>query len=323
MAGEGVRADPEKLDAMQRWPLPKDLKGLRGFLGLTGYYRRFIQSYGIIAQPLTQMLKKGAFQWTDKARAAFESLKHALMTAPVLTLLDLNKTFTVETDACDVGVGAMLGQDGHPIAYMSKALTKMARKTFGYDFKIEYKKGPENTAADSLSRLTEQLMTLSVVETDIWERGNVLYRKNRAVIPPNSGLRQELLHHFHDTLAAGHEEEKHEAIKPPGHLNPFPIPSKPWNDITMDFIDAMPRSEGKEAILVVVDRLTKYSHFAPLPRSYQGPMVASVYQEYVGKLHGMPQSVVCDRDSIFLSAFWQEYMKKMGTTLNFSTAHHP
>ncbi|XP_059281040.1 uncharacterized mitochondrial protein AtMg00860-like [Lycium ferocissimum] len=97
---EGVVAmDQHKLDVVSQWPEPKTLKGLRGFLGLTGYYRRFIQGYGVIARPLHDLLKKGSFHWNQEATIAFEKLKKALTSAPVLTLPDFSKEFTVETDA--------------------------------------------------------------------------------------------------------------------------------------------------------------------------------------------------------------------------------
>ncbi|XP_031483793.1 magnesium transporter MRS2-B-like [Nymphaea colorata] len=91
----------------------------------------------------------------------------------------------------------------------------------------------------------------------------------------------------------------------------------------MDFIETLPRAEGKEVVMVVVDRLTKYSHFASLPRHYNGPIVAKVHQDYVGKLHGIPHTIVCDRDSIFLSNFWKELMRLAGTKIHYSTTHHP
>ncbi|KAF3772046.1 Retrovirus-related Pol polyprotein from transposon 297 [Nymphaea thermarum] len=130
---DGVRAEPEKLVAIEQWPLPKNLKEMRGFLGLTGYYRCFISGYGSIASPLTHMLKNGPFQWTDKSREAFTQLKAALMSAPVLALPDFEKEFTVETNASDVGVGAVLSEEGHPIAFMSKALTKRAKPLSTYE----------------------------------------------------------------------------------------------------------------------------------------------------------------------------------------------
>jgi len=103
--------------------LPKNLRELRGFLGLTGYYRKFIKHYGMICRPLTNLLKKGTpFIWTCSTEEAFQLLKQALMEAHVLAILDFSKTFVLETDACDYGLGAVLMQEGHPVAYLSKPL---------------------------------------------------------------------------------------------------------------------------------------------------------------------------------------------------------
>ena len=99
------------------------MKQLRSVLGMTGYYRKHIQGYGIICIPLTNLLKKGTlFIWTSKTETTFQTLKKALVTAPVLALPDFSKVFVIETDACDVGIGTVLMQDSHPLAYVSRAL---------------------------------------------------------------------------------------------------------------------------------------------------------------------------------------------------------
>lgn len=119
---EGVSADPSKISAMLNWPQPKSIKALRGFLGLTGYYRRFVRHYGIVSKPLTQLLQKGNFFWNKEAETTFNELKTIMTSTPVLALPNFSKPIIIETDACKNGVGAVMMQEGRPIAYLSKAL---------------------------------------------------------------------------------------------------------------------------------------------------------------------------------------------------------
>jgi hypothetical protein len=107
---------------------------LRGFLGISGYYRKFVRQYGIISQPLTQLLRKGVpFVWSSATQQAFEVLKQALVTAPVLALPNFTKRFEIETDASDTGVGAVLLQEGHPLAYVSRGLGPKSRGLSTYE----------------------------------------------------------------------------------------------------------------------------------------------------------------------------------------------
>lgn len=104
----GVEPVPAKITAVQNWPVPQSTRALRGFLGLSGFYRRFIKGYASLAAPLTTLLAKDSFHWNADADQEFCNLKQALCNSPVLSLPDFSIPFCVETDVSDVGMGAVL-----------------------------------------------------------------------------------------------------------------------------------------------------------------------------------------------------------------------
>ncbi|KAJ3688355.1 hypothetical protein LUZ61_017519 [Rhynchospora tenuis] len=453
ISSQGVATDPKKIQSMVDWPVPKTIKELRGFLGLTGYYRKFVQRYGLISKPLTDLTKKNAFGWNSQAQLAFEKLKTAMTTAPVLALPDFTQQFTIETDASALGMGAVLMQNKRPIAYFSKSLGlknqslstyekellallsavkkwrhyllgapfvirtdqislkhlleqrvsttlqhKGLCKLLGLDYVIEYKKGKDNTVADALSRVESQNWQLQSVPSDIWAvseiiphwiqelvssyiddpwitslkgklteptthqppqltlHQGVLRYKGRICVGGQGTWREKIIQALHDSSVGGHsginvtyqrvkklfywpalkqsihdyvsschqcQLTKGEKVLYPGLLQPLPIPAEAWQSVGLDFITGLPKSKGKDVILVVIDRLTKYGHFIPLTHPFTAATIAQIFLDNIYKLHGLPQNLVSDRDPIFTSTFWKELMGKIGIQLNLSTAYHP
>ena len=133
VSAQGVAMDIDKVRAVQEWPPPRSTRALRGFLGLAGYYRKFIKNFGAMAAPLTRLLQKNAFAWSEEATAAFDALKRALTSAPVLQLPDFAKPFVVECDASGSGFGAVLHQGDGAIAFFSHAIAPRHQALAAYE----------------------------------------------------------------------------------------------------------------------------------------------------------------------------------------------
>ena len=133
---QGVAMQYSKIQAILSWSTPHNVKGVRGFLGLTGYYPKFIQGYGCIAKPLTTLTKKDNFQWNQETQRAFEQLKQPLVIAPVLHLSYFTQLFTVECDASGSGIAAVLMQNLHPIAYFNEVLSDRNLAKSAYEREI-------------------------------------------------------------------------------------------------------------------------------------------------------------------------------------------
>ena len=133
---QGVAMQSSKIQSILSWPTPHIVKGVHSFLGLTGYYHKFIRDYGSIAKPLTTLTKKDNFKWVQDTQIAFDPLKRAMVTTLVLKLPDFSQPFEIECDAFGRGIGAVLMQHKHPIAYFSKALSEKNLSKSAYEREI-------------------------------------------------------------------------------------------------------------------------------------------------------------------------------------------
>ncbi|KAK8590647.1 hypothetical protein V6N13_057538 [Hibiscus sabdariffa] len=190
-----------------------------------------------------------------------------------------------------------------------------------------------------------------------WLEGGLLYtRGNRLYIPQFGNLRKHLMKESHDSKWAGHpgihrttalladqyywphmgrdveayvktclvcQQDKVEAGKPMGLLQPLPIPERPWESISMDFIIGLPKVDDFLSIMVVVDRFSKYATFIPASKVCPAEEAARLFLKHVVKYWGVPKTIVSDRDTRFTGRFWTELFKLLGSDLNFSTSFHP
>ncbi|GKE19008.1 putative mitochondrial protein, partial [Tanacetum coccineum] len=223
ITGARESVDPSKIKEMQEWHVPMNIKKLKGFLGLTGYYRRFVKDYATISWPFTALLKKNSIEWSNSAQMAFDGLKTAMANASVLALPNFQEEFIVETDVSN--------------EVLSTYVLKWLPKLLGYDYEIIYKKGSENVVVDALSMSplpSLQAMVITDISNDLsqsikasWEldpsiqqiinnvkNGPVagskfkwqdeLRRNDKLLIGADVDLRKELLQFYHDEPFGGH-----------------------------------------------------------------------------------------------------------------------
>ncbi|KAA0057668.1 pol protein [Cucumis melo var. makuwa] len=436
----GVSVDPAKIEADTGWTRPSTVSEVRSFLGLAGYYRRFVENFSRIATPLTQLTRKGApFVWSKACEDSFQNLKQKLVTAPILTVPDGSGSFVIYSDASKKGLGCVLMQQGKVVAYASRQLKsheqnypthdlELAAVVFAlkiwrhylygekiqiftdhkslkyfftqkelnmrqrrwlelvkdYDCEILYHLGKANVVADALSRkvshsaalitrqtplhrdleraeiavsvgaVTMQLAQLTVqptlrqriidaqssdpylvekrglaeagqtAEFSLSSDGGLLFER-RLCVPSDSAVKTELLSEAHSSPFSMH----------PSSTKMYQDLKRVywWRNMKKEVAEFVSRClvcqqvkapRQKPAVIwVVVDRLTKSAHFVPGKSTYTASKWARLYMSEIVRLHGVPVSIVSDRDARFTSKFWKGLQTAMGTRLDFSTAFHP
>ncbi|GJP79406.1 hypothetical protein CLOP_g9640, partial [Closterium sp. NIES-67] len=288
---------------------------------------------------------------------AVEELKQALMSAPVLILPDPERAYVIEADASDQAVGAVLMQDQgnglQPIAYLSK---KLRREELNYPihnkeasaiviaFKawrcyLEGRRTTVYTDQCSLKYLKTQpnLSSRQVRWIDFLETHfhyDFMYKpghKNKAdALSRPAHVAAIQWHHLADdvqkfvTSCDTCQRMKSSKQKKAGLLQPLPVPEQPWLVVSVDFITGLPpTTSGHDAILVVIDKFSKMGHFIPTHTIARIEETAQLFVRYIISQHGIPTTLISDRDPKFTSKFWKELMSLLGTKLAMSSAYHP
>ncbi|KAJ9561986.1 hypothetical protein OSB04_007146 [Centaurea solstitialis] len=336
----GIKVDPAKIEAVMNWEVPKAPTEIQSFLGLAGYYRRFIKDFSKIAVPLTRLTKKSEpYVWGSEQQIAFETLRRKLCEALVPTLPKGVEDMTVYCDASRLGLGCVLMQRGRVIAYTSTQLKPHEANYPTHDLELAavvFLELEANVVADALSRKTEHTpirishlkmaVTTSFVDVVLQAQEEASLEENQNgerirgqcstadltrgspqfSIHPGatkmyrdlrtgywwSGMKRDVARYVESCLTCLKVKAEHQ--KPHGKMQPLEIPEWKWENITMDLITKLPKTPRKfDAIWEVVSR------------------------------HGVPVSIISNRDVRFTSRFWERFHSELGTRLHFSTAYHP
>ncbi|POM64542.1 Reverse transcriptase [Phytophthora palmivora] len=338
----GVRSDPGKVKVIAACPTTRSQKGLRTWLGLAYYLHKYSTEYAELARPLLNLLKKDA-DWVGEQQHqdAFDSIKAGLQHAPVLVLPDENKSFSVVCDTSDYEIDcALLQKDDEGlervISFQSRQLNaaerndpvhdkqllamkytlvkyrphlsqRMARwlSFFAeYNFRVKYKPGKPNVLAGALSRRPDyELAHVSQVTTDLYDWIRLAYQGDENYTPQVRFL-YEVKGAKVDRLCLDSGRNSTDTSWAMGYST---------NSMSLDFVFGLPADDkGNTGILVFVYRLSKMERLAPVRDKVTGKHAAQLFLDSVFRLHGLPETIVSDRDPRFTGAFWDTLFQLLG-----------
>ncbi|XP_027922949.1 uncharacterized protein K02A2.6-like [Vigna unguiculata] len=356
----GILVDPTKVDVVLQWERPKSVKKITSFVGLAGYYKRFIEGFSKIVAPLTHLTRKDQpFAWTYKCEESFQELKKRFTSAPVLVIPDTSKSFEVYCDASYQGLdletlplwGTVSGKANVVADALSRKTTHISHMMINElelveefrdlklqtEFEIDFIRCSSLTiSSDFLSlmkvkqandvSLQKTMSLLGTKQDKDFQRGfdGILRFKGRVCILDDVKLKKmrDVAQFVASCLTCQKAKVEHQ--RPRGLLQQLEIPVWKWDSISMDFVTHFPRTvRGHDAIWVIVEHLTKSAHFLAIKLRMSMANLAQLYLKEIVRLHGVPSSIVSDRDPRFTSRFWQSLQGAMGSSLRMSSAYHP
>nr|GEY37762.1 putative reverse transcriptase domain-containing protein [Tanacetum cinerariifolium] len=307
---EGIHVDPAKIESIKDWVSPKSPTEIRQFLGLVGYYRRFIEEFSKIAKPMTKLTqKKIKFEWGDKQEASFQLLKQKLCSAPILALPEGSEDFVAYCDASIKGLGAVLMQRDKKDLNMRQS--HWLEFLSDYDCEIRYHMRKENVVADALSkkereplRVRTLVMTIgldlpkqilnaqtearkleNIIKEDVGGSDKMYQDMKKLYWWPN--MKADIATYVRKCLTCTKVKAEHQ--RPSGSLVQPEIP---------------------------VWKLTKSVIFAPMRETDPLEKLAKLYLKEVVARHGIPVSIICNRDPRFPSRFWRTLQKALGSVVH-------